>query len=484
MTIILRPDLCVIGGGPGGIAAARAAAQLGAQVVLVEKHALTGTEHLRHAWQSEALKALATRLAAVRSGARVGGAESAARIDFKHLRRATEASVHRLMRQDSPERLTALNIRIIPAIGTFTSRARLEAGEFIIEAWRFLLATSTVPAPLAVPGAELVRPLTPDRIDDLATVPKKLVVMGTSHESLVLAQTFLRLGSQVTLLRSGAFLQSADPELAAALHHALREEGMAILENVTVRGIELPGPKLQAAGLKVLLGNGATIDASHFIHADRRVSAVEGLGLEAAHVFYAKAGVRRNADLRSSNPRIYAINDGLESVHSIASARREAEWVVQLLFGQSRPRPLQVAHVIGTDPEIAVIGLSEQAARAKHRKIRVFRAAFCDNLRAQTVATHPPHPDIAGKTPVGHVKIITDRRGYLLGAGVVGPQARELIGIFGLGLARRLKIDDLAVLAADVPTLMDVCRTAALASAPQTGKVKRRRIFSIWRSLR
>ncbi len=480
MTIILRPDLCVIGGGPGGIAAARTAAQSGAKVVLVEKHALGGTEHLRHAWQSQALTALAARVAAARSDAKFGLAESEARIDFKRLRRETDVAIRRFMRADSLAQLAALDIRIVPASGAFTSRSRFVAGEFTIEAWRFLLAIGSVPAPLAVAGMDLIRPLTAERIDDLTTVPKKLVVMGASHESLVLAQTFLRLGSNVTLLQSGPFLQKEDPELAAPLHHALHQEGMEILEDVAVGGIELAGSGHPAGELKVLLGTGKTIDASHLIHADYRAAPVEGFGLEAAHVFYDKAGVKRDAGLRTSNAKIYAINDGLDSFQSITSARREAEAVADLLFGQSRPAPLQIARVIGTDPEIAVIGLSEAAARAKHRAIRVLRAGFCNNARAQATAIERPHSAIAGTSAIGHVKIIADSHGYLLGAGIVGPQARELIGIFGLGLAKRLKAEDLAALAAGEPTLMEVCRTAALALPAQTGKVKRRRIFSVW----
>lgn len=484
MTVVLRPDLCVIGGGPGGIAAARAAAQLGAKVVLVEKRALGGAEHLRNAWQIQALTALATRVTALRSGARFGLGESETRIDFKRLRRETDVPLGRFMRDNSPARLAGLDIRIVSAAGVFTSRSRLEAGEFAIEARHFLLAIGSMPAPLAVAGTELIRPLTAERIAELATAPKKLVVIGASHASLVLAQAFLRLGSKVTLLQSGAFLQGEDPELAAPLHDALRLEGMEILENVAISGIALPGSGLQAAGLKVLLGNGGAIEASHLIHADHRPAPVEGLGLKAAQVSYDKDGVTRNADRRTSNSKIYAIADGLDSFESIAGGRREAEWVVELLFGQSRPAPLRIARVIGADPEIAVIGLSEEAARTKYHAIQVLRAGFCDNLRAQTAAAQRPHSGSTAKTTHGHVKIIADSHGYLLGAGIVGPQARELIGVFGLALAKRAKVEDLAALAANEPTLMEVYRTAALASAPQTSKVIRRRILSAWRSLR
>ncbi len=480
MTEILRPDLCIVGGGPGGIAAARAAAALGAKVVLVERRALGGTEHLRHAWQFQALTAAAGRAAALRSGTKLGLAESETHFDFKHMRHEGEAVLARFAREDAPARLAGLNIRIVQAAGIFTSRSRFEAGETAIDAWRFLLAIGSVPAAPPIPGLELVRPLTADRIAELATLPKRLVVIGASPECLVLAQAFLRLGSRVVLLQSGPFLPGEDPELTAPLGRTVRREGLEITENAEIRGIELPGSGIQGSGLKLILADGTAVEASHLIHATHRMPLVEGLGLKAAHVAYDRNGIKLNANRRSSNRKIYAINDGLDSFQSMTAARHEAEFVVERLFGQRRPAALQIARIIATDPEIAVIGLSEDSARAKHHAIRVLRAGFCDDLRAWT-AIQPGSQAVSG-----HVKIITDWHGHLLGAGIVGPQARELIGIFGLGLAKGLKAEDLGALAASEPTLTEVCRTAALASGPQTGKGGWGwgQIFSIWRSPR
>ncbi len=102
MTEVLRPDFCVIGGGPGGLAAARAAAGFGAQVVVVEKRALGGIEHLRLAWQAQILAAAAARSAAQRSGTKFGLPKTDVRIDFKRLRRESEAAISRFAREDSP----------------------------------------------------------------------------------------------------------------------------------------------------------------------------------------------------------------------------------------------------------------------------------------------------------------------------------------------------------------------------------------------
>ncbi|MGB8277969.1 MAG: FAD-dependent oxidoreductase [Methylovirgula sp.] len=476
MTEILRPDLCVIGGGPGGLAAARAAAGFGAKVVLVEKRALGGTEHLRFAWQAQILAAAGARSAAQRSGTKFGLPETEVRIDFKRLRRECEAAIERFAREDSPARLLGLDVKLIQAAGNFTSPSRFEAGETAIEARRFLLAVGSFPAAPAIAGLELVRPLTADRIADLTIVPKRLAVIGASPENLTLSQAFLRLGSKVVLLQSGGFLAGEDPELTTPLFNALRREGLEIVEDADIRSIELAGSGLQGSGLKLILADGTGVEASHLLYAAARVPLVEGLGLKTAHVAYSKDGIKLNAHRRSSNPKIYVLSDGFDSFHSTTVARREGEWLAEWLFGRSRPAAMQIARIIATDPEIAVIGLSEPQARARHHAIGVLRAGFCDNLRAQTVVPPTRHP------VAGHAKIITDSHGRLLGAGIVGPQARELIGVFGLALAKGLKAEDLVALAVGEPTLMEVCRAAALASAPQTGKVSLWRMFSAWRS--
>lgn len=483
MTAILRPDLCVIGGGPGGIAAAIAAAALGAKVVIVEKRALGASDLLRPAFQMRALAAGAARIATLRASAKSTLNDDPPRIDFKRMYREADTEFQRLAREESPARLAGLNIQLVQAGGFFTSRSRFEAGDIAIEAGAFLLAIGSVATAPAIAGIELVRPLTAERVSELVTLPKKLVIIGADPENLILAQAFLRLGAQVVLLPLGPFLPHEDPELTMPLRNALCAEGLEIFETADIRGIELRG-----SGLSVSLGEGQSVDASHLAYTAHRRPLVEGLGLHAAGIVYDKDGLKLDADRRSSNRTIYAIRDDLASVQSMTIARHEAEWVVALLFGRRRPPPLQLARIIATEPEIAVIGLSEEEARARHRSIRVSRAGFCDNLRARTA--FPPLGHVLAGRPVnghrmnGHVKIIAGLDGRLLGAGIVGPQARELIGVFALGLAQGLKVEDLAVLAASEPTLLDVCRTAALASLPQTGKGVHRHKFWLWRLFR
>lgn len=439
----------------------------GAKVVLVEKRPLNGHDALLAAWYAQSLIAAGQRNALMRNAARFGMPETELRIDFKRLRRESEVALRRFAREDSPARLTGLNIRLIQAAGAFTSPTRFEAGDIAIEAKRFLLAIGSFPAAPAIAGLELARPLTPDRLLDLTAIPRRLAILGGNRELLPIAQALARLGAKITLVQDGAFLGEEDPELVSPLADALRQDGVEILETVAVRKVELAGTT-PGAGFKLLLGDSAVVEATHLLYAPERLPLVEGLGLRAAHVAYDKAGLKLKDNGRSSNPKIFAMRDGSDSLRSIRLARQEAARMVDALFGQTAPAP-PLARIIGTDPEFAFIGLTEAEARAQRRKVHVLRAGFCDNLRAVSGFGAGQRPE-TGQT-AGHVKIIADSTGHLIGAGIVGPQARELIGIFGLALAKGLTAGDLASLAADEPTLMDVCRAAALAPMPQKGKV-------------
>ncbi len=183
-------------------------------------------------------------------------------------------------------------------------------------------------------------------------------------------------------------------------------------------------------------------------------------------------------ELRTSNGRIFAIRDDCDTLQAITIARSEGEWIARRLFGGEKLRRPVIARIVPTDPEIAVVGLSEAEARKRYRTIRVWRAGFCDNLRAQTLAHGSRHP------LAGHIKIIATRQNRLVGAAIVGPQAREFIGYFGLALINEMRMADFASFATNEPRLADICQMVALASKAQNGKAFPRRRLAAWFSPR
>ncbi|MGC2140979.1 MAG: FAD-dependent oxidoreductase [Methylovirgula sp.] len=446
MTEILRPDVCVLGGGIAGLAAATAAAALGAKVVVVEKRALVslGPTMAAHAFCAAAHD--------LHRAARLGAAPW---IDLGRLRaRLKEIEAH-FAREVAPARLAAMNIKIVRAAGSFVGPTRLEAGGFAIDAGHFVVATGATPTFPAIAGLDLLHLLDPQELLASENLPKRLLLIGANFDELALAQALLRFGVQVALVAPGRILPDEDEELIAPVLRQLVGEGLAIHENAEILRI---GP--QRAGACVVLGpDAAAIEGSHLMLAAAPQPCVEGLGLKAAQVAYSIDGIKADAEGKTSNPRIRAIGSVAGAHTSAILARHQGERVAVVLFGRPSDVAPPVARVLETDPEMAVVGLTENAARALGKSIRVLRGPFSENEWAQ-----------AGFGPQGHVKIVTDSHGLILGAGIVGPQARELIGIFSLAIAKRATTADFEAIASTAATLTQACRTAALASAPQLGK--------------
>jgi pyruvate/2-oxoglutarate dehydrogenase complex dihydrolipoamide dehydrogenase (E3) component len=318
-----------------------------------------------------------------------------------------------------------------------------------------VIATGASPSLPAIAGLEMLRLLSPEELLLSESLPKDLILIGANSDELALAQALLRLGSRVILIAPGRILPEEDQELIAPLLSRLVGEGLVIHQNADILRLEA-----QRSGVRIILGpQASSIEASHIMVASTPLPCVEGFGLKSARVAYSAEGIKVDADGKTNNPRIRAIGAVLGGSDSPILAHHQGERVAATLFGPQRVTEPPVARVIRTDPEIAIVGLTEEAARSRHGTIGVLRAPFSENGRAR-----------ADFGPEGHVKIVTDSHGHILGAGIVGPQARELIGIFSLAIAKHLKADDLESVVSTAPTLTQTCRTAALASGAQVGK--------------
>ena len=459
MTDILHCDLCVLGGGGAGVAAARSAAALGAKVVIVEKRALGGT-YLTRTVPIQAFCTAALQAAQGAHGTEFG-ASAPRKIDFARFRAHVLAAIKVFTRDFAPGALTASNIELIRSVGSFTSPTRFDAGGRAIEAKHFILATGTTPAPASLPGQELIRALSPEDLLTLDRPPADLIIVGASFQGLTLAQAFLRLGTRVALIEGGAILPQEDAELVAPVLTQLSREGLTLHSPAHITHVE-PA----RGGVRVhLKGIPDPLEAAHILFAGAAPPLVEGLGLKKAGITYANSGVLTDANGRTSNRRVYAAGSAAGGPESALSALGHAERVARRLFGQTGGGTIPPARVLETDPEMAVVGLTEAQAREKHRSVRILRAPLGDTPRARLTGA-----------PAGHVKIVTNSVGYILGAGITGAQARELIGIFSLALGKDIKATDIDVIA-NAPILGEAISKAALASPPQLGKVPRRRAF-------
>src|SRR6202035_4013691 len=229
----LKPDICVIGTGAAGRAAASAAAAFGVPVVLIEK-ATPGDAGTAGSLVAAARAVTAERANIIRNAAHFGLKAARFGVDFAAVKAHLRDVANTVAPMEARERLAGLGVRIIDGTARFLDARTVAAGEFTISARRFVIATGSAPALAAIPGLGATPHLTSHTVFDLADCPRHLIVIGAGSIGLELAQTFRRLGADVTVLEAAAPLASDDPECAAIVLDALEREGISIRTSVAI----------------------------------------------------------------------------------------------------------------------------------------------------------------------------------------------------------------------------------------------------------
>ena len=230
----LKPDICVIGAGAAGRAAASAAAAFGVPVVLIEKGALGGDAGNGGSVPAAALAVTAERANIIRNAAHFGLKTARFGVDFAAVKAHLRDIARTVAPSETPQRLAGLGVRIVDGTARFLDARTVAAGDFTIAARRFVIATGSLPALPAIPGLADTPHLTSDTVFDLADCPRHLIVIGAGSIGLELAQTFRRLGADVTVLEAATPLASDDPECAAIVLDALEREGITLRIGVTI----------------------------------------------------------------------------------------------------------------------------------------------------------------------------------------------------------------------------------------------------------
>ncbi len=443
-------DIAVIGAGSAGLSVAAAAAQFGEKVVLFEKGEMGGDCLNTGCVPSKALLAAAKQAQAHRTSAKYGVASHKPAIDFAGVIAHVESVISAVAPHDSQERFEGLGVHVVRAAARFTGLRTINANGQAYTARRIVIATGSRAGVPPIPGINTVPYLTNETVFKNRTLPQHLIVIGGGPIGMEMAQAHRRLGSEVTVLEAFEPLAKDDPELTAIVLNALAEEGIAVKAQAAILNIEkFPD------GIRVALKDGTAIEGSHLLVAAGRVANVEGLDLEAGNVAYTKRGITVDQSLRStSNRKVYAAGDiagGLQFTHV---AGYQAGLVVRsLLFRLPvKNRTEIIPWVTYTDPELAHVGLNANDARVKFGDaVKVLKWTFKDNDRALA----------EGKTN-GMIKIVTGKRGVVLGATIVGAQAGDLIAMWALAVMQRTKISAIANLVLPYPTLAEAGKRAAV----------------------
>jgi pyruvate/2-oxoglutarate dehydrogenase complex dihydrolipoamide dehydrogenase (E3) component len=442
-------DLAIIGAGSGGLSVAAAAAQFGQNVILFEKGKMGGDCLNYGCVPSKALIAAAKQAHVFRSSGPYGISAAEPKVDFKKVHAHIRKVIAAIEPNDSAARFQKLGVKVVLSAAMFRDSRTVETSEGIFSARRFVIATGSRPAVPAIPGLETVPYFTNETIFDNTELPRHLIIIGGGPIGVELAQAYRRLGSEVTVIEAFEPLAKGDPELTAIVLENLRRDGVTILAHSAITKIS----KTQSGIVLETAGHG-NIAGSHLLIAAGRAANVEGLNLEAAGVVYTTRGVTVDASLRSSQKHIYAIGDvagGLQFTHV---ANYHAELVIRnaLFRLPVTNRTDIIPRVTFTDPELAQVGLTEaDAVKEFGASITVVRWPFHDNDRAQA----------EGKT-AGLIKAIVGKRGRILGAGIVGANAGEIIQPWILAMTEGLKIRAIAGMVAPYPTLGESNRRVAV----------------------
>jgi glutathione reductase (NADPH) len=417
-------DLFVIGGGSGGVRAARMAAQRGARVVLAEAADLGGT-CVNVGCIPKKLYSYAAHFADdFRGAAGFGWQVEAPRFDWATLKANRAREIARL---NGVYRglLEGAGVRIVNGWATIADRhavqVRTAAGTERFRARHILLATGGRPSVPRFPGCEHV--LTSDSMFDLETFPRRLLVVGGGYIACEFASIFQGLGSRVTQLYRGALvLRGFDHEVRTFISEEMRKHGVDLRTHADVRSVEKKGRTLT-----VTLIDGSTQEVDTILYATGRVPNVANLGLEAAGVAQGKDGaIVVDEHYRSSVPSIHAVGDVTARVQLTPVALAEAMVLVDRLFGEGRRRLGYdfIPTAVFTHPNIGTVGLTEEEARKQYAQVTVFRTDF-----------KPLKHTLSGSSERTLMKLVVDGKSdRVVGLHMVGPEAGEIVQGFAVAL--------------------------------------------------
>lgn len=457
MTKILKPDLCIIGGGSGGLSVASAAAQMGVDVVLIEKGKMGGDCLNYGCVPSKSLLSAAKNVHAYEQAEPYIKNFTKPKVNYEAAKQHVADVIASIAPHDSVERFEGLGVKVIEAGATFIDNNSLKAGDYTIKARRFVIATGSSAFIPPIKGLDLVIYHTNESIFELDKKPQHLIIIGAGPIGLEMAQAHRRLGCAVTVIDAFKILGNQPPEFADIILNKLTEEGVKLFSETQVESLNTVDNKI-CVSIKQKDGTEEILRSSHLLIATGRSANVDGLGLDDTDVEFDRRGVKVNSGLRTDAKRIYAIGDVAQIKGAAFNpqfthvANYHAGLVVRSMLFRlpAKANYDALPWVIYTDPELAHVGLTAADARKKYGEIRILSAKYDGNDRAIAV----------GKT-LGMAQFYVTKKGLVVGATILGENSGELISILALMISQKIKISKLATLTIAYPTLAEIVKRAA-----------------------
>ncbi len=448
-------NVVVIGAGSAGLVSSIIAAGAKAKVILIEKHKMGGDCLNTGCVPSKAIIRSA-RIADYIKRAKEFGIDSASgQVNFPRVMERIQSVVKAIEPHDSVERYTSLGVECVAGEAMITSPWTVQVGDREITTRSIVLATGARPFVPPIPGVEQVDYLTSDSLWDLRELPKRLLVLGAGPIGCELAQSFSRLGAQVTIVdQAPRIMPREDEDVSNAVLKRFTEDGVTVLTGYKAQSFA----KDAEGGVLTVSGNDETrsLAFDKVLIAIGRKANVEGFGLEALKMPLSSRGtIEVNQYLQTVYPNIYACGDVAGPYQFTHMASYQAWFAVlnAMLGGLKKFRINYkvVPWATFTDPEVARVGLSEQEAKEQGIDYELTHYGIDDLDRA--IADNEAH---------GFVKVLTvpgsDR---ILGATIVGYHAGELLTEFVLAMTHGLGLKKIAATTHIYPTLSEANRFTA-----------------------
>lgn len=444
-------DVVVLGGGSGGYAAALRLAELGKDVVLVEKDKLGGTCLHRGCIPTKALLHAAEVADAARDAAGIGVLASFGGIDPSGVRAYREGIVAKKFK-GLEGLISARGIRVVRGEGSLESGATVRVGEDVYRGSDVILATGSYSRTL--PGLDIGgRVLTSEQALDLDVVPERVVVLGGGVIGVEFASVWRSFGVEVTIVEALPHLLPAeDVSSSKALERAFRKRGIGFQ-----LGRRFSSVSQTASAVTVSLDDGTTLEADYVLVAVGRGPATAGLGFEEAGVRLDRGFVQTDERLRTTAPHVWAVGDIVSGLQLAHRGFQQGIFVAEEIAGLSPVLvpDVDVPRVAYSHPEVASVGLTEAQAQERFGAdaVRAYEYNLAGNGRSEIIGT------------AGIVKIVRRVDGPVIGAHLVGDRVGELITEAQLAVGWEAHPEDIAPFIHAHPTQSEALGEAFLALA-------------------